>query len=71
MCFQGCLPFTVCLQGCVPVLELGEQDASLVPSLGLPTAAQRVAAAGADSDVVLAAMFAAVHSAHGDAQMAE
>lgn len=64
MCFQGCLPFTVCLQGCVPVLELGEQDASLVPSLGLPTAAE------ADSDVVLAAMFAAVHSVHGDTQMA-
>jgi len=46
------------------VLELGEQDASLVPSLGLPTAAE------ADSDVVLAAMFAAVHSVHGDTQMA-
>ena len=53
------------------VLELGEQDASLLPFLGLPTAAQRVAAAGADSDVVLAAMFAAVHSAHGDAEMTD
>ena len=43
------------------VLELGEQDASLLPFLSLPTTAQRVAAAGADSDAVLAAMFAAVH----------
>ena len=57
------------------VLELGEKDAAALPFLGLPTSAQRVAAAGSDSDVVLAAMFAAVDIANGvtsgDTAMAE
>jgi hypothetical protein len=41
------------------VLELGEEQLSQLPFVGLPTVAQRIAAAGVDSETVIAALFAA------------
>ena len=41
------------------VLERGEEQLSQLPFVGLPTVAQRIAAAGVDSEKVIAALFAA------------
>ena len=43
----------------LPVIEVGEQDASKLPYLALPTAAQRITAAGNDSEAVIRALSVA------------
>jgi hypothetical protein len=45
------------------VLELGEHSLSSLPFLGLPTAAERIAAAGCDADTAIAALFGAASGA--------
>ena len=45
------------------VLERGEEQLSQLPFVGHPTVAQRIAAAGVDPEVVIAALFAATASA--------
>jgi hypothetical protein len=51
------------------VLERGEEQLSHLPFVALPTVAQRIAAAGVDSETVIAALFAA--AAIADTAMVE
>jgi hypothetical protein len=44
----------------LPLLEIGERDYTKLPFLGLPSMAQRIAAAGCDDEAVIAAFIAAV-----------